>query len=62
MKIKIPKGQIHWQSLCAIDGTIKQVVTSDEMKKKWHLYNVNDDGTLTKIETKDSPVFDKSIF
>ena len=34
MKIKIPKGQIHWQSLCAIDGTIKQVVASDEMKKE----------------------------
>lgn len=62
MKFTIPKGQIHWESLCNVNGgPIKQIVTSDETKKKWYLYNVNDDGTLTKIETKDSPVFDKSI-
>lgn len=61
MKIKAPKNQILWVSLRDVDNNIKQIITSDEMRKKYYLYDVAEDGSLTKIETNNSPVFEKSI-
>jgi hypothetical protein len=61
MTIKLPKNQIRWVSLKDENNILKQIITSDELRRKYYLYNVAEDGTLTKIETNDSPVFDKSI-
>lgn len=61
MQIKLPKGHIYWVSLKDESGNIKQIVTSDELRRKYYLYNVSADGSLTKIETNSQPVFDKSI-
>lgn len=57
--MKIPKGQILWQSFKDFDGKTIQIITSDQSKEKWFLYDVNSDGTLTKIETGKNPLFDK---
>lgn len=61
MKIRLPKGHIHWTSFKDENGNIKQIVTSDELRRKYYLYNVSEDGSITKIETNDQPVFNKSI-
>ena len=61
MTIKLPKNQIHWVTHKDENGTIKQIITSDESRRKYYLYDVSEDGTLTKIEVGDSPVFTKSI-
>lgn len=61
MKIKAPKNQILWVTLMDEHKVIKQIITSDEMHKKYYLYDVAEDGSLTKIETNDSPIFEKSI-
>lgn len=61
MQIKLPKGHIHWVSFKDESGNIKQIVTSDELRRKYYLYNVSADGSLTKIATNSQPVFDKSI-
>lgn len=61
MTIKLPKNQIRWVTLNDEQGNIKQIITSDELRRKYYLYNVAADGSLTKIETNDQPVFEKSI-
>lgn len=61
MQIKIPKNQILWVTYKDEHNNIKQIITSDEMRKKYYLYDVAEDGSLTKIETNDSPIFEKSI-
>ena len=61
MQIKIPKNQILWVTYKDERNNIKQVITSDEMRKKYYLYDVTEDGLLTKIETNDSRIFKKRI-
>lgn len=61
MKIKIPKNQIQWVTHMDAHGNVKQIITSDELKRKYYLYDVAPDGSLTKIETNDQPIFEKSI-
>lgn len=61
MPIKLPKGQILWMSLRDEENNVKQIVTSDGLRNKYYLYDVADDGSLTKVETNDSPIFEKSI-
>ena len=61
MQIKIPKNQILWVTYKDEHGNTKQIITSDEMRKKYYLYNVSEDRSLTKIETNDSPIFEKKI-
>lgn len=61
MQIKLPKGQIKWVTLKDESGQIKQIITSDDLRRKYYLYNVAADGSLTKIETNDQPKFEKSI-
>ena len=61
MKFKLPKGQILWMSLRDEENNIKQIITSDGLRNKYYLYDVADDGSLTKVETNDSPIFEKSI-
>lgn len=61
MNIKIPKNQIHWVTLKDESGQVKQIITSDDLRRKYYLYNVSADGSLTKIETNDQPKFEKSI-
>lgn len=61
MKIKIPKNQILWVTLNDENGNAKQIITSDELRRKYYLYDVASDGSLTKIETNDQPIFDKRI-
>ena len=60
--MKIPKGQILWQSFKNLDGQIVQIITSDQRQEKWFLYDVSNDGTLIKIETGKNPLFDKISF
>lgn len=57
---KLPKGQTHWETQRDVDGNIIQIITSDELRRKYYLYNV-DGNTLTKIETNDIPIFQKRI-
>lgn len=61
MQIKIPKNQIQWVTITDEGGTIKQIITSDDLRRKYYLYNVSEDGALTKIETNSQPVFDKCL-
>lgn len=61
MNIKLPKNHIKWVTIKDAQGTVKQIITSDELRRKYYLYNVSEDGSLTKIETNSSPIFDKSI-
>ena len=61
MQIKIPKNQILWVTYKDEYDKTKQIITSDEMRKKYYLYNVSEDGSLIKIETNDSPIFEKKI-
>lgn len=61
MKLQIPKKETHWQTYKDKDGIIRQIVTSNADRSKYYLYNVKEDGSLTKIETAASPVFDKCI-
>jgi hypothetical protein len=61
MNIKLPKNHIRWVTIKDAQGTVKQIITSDELRRKYYLYNVSEDGSLTKIETNNSPIFDKSI-
>lgn len=60
--IKVPRGQIIQELLCDEDDNLLQVVTSDEFRRKFNLYNVAKDGALVKIETGDNPMFDKKVF
>lgn len=60
--IKVPRNQIVQELLCDENDNILQVVTSDEFRRKFFLYNADKDGTLTKVETGDSPIFDKKVF
>ena len=60
--IKVPRGQIIQELLCDENDNLLQVVTSDEFRRKFNLYNVVKDGTLTKIETGDNPMFEKKVF
>lgn len=61
MTIKLPKGQILWMSLWDEENNVKQIVTSDGLRNKYHLYDVAEDGSVIKIETNDEPIFEKSI-
>lgn len=55
-RLKIPKGQIHWETHLE-NGEIKRIVTSDETRRKWYLYSVGTDGTLTRIASGASPAY-----
>ena len=55
---KIPKGQIHWETICDVKDNPLQIITSDLMQEKWFLYNVSGE-KLTKIETASKPMFEK---
>ena len=56
-EIKVPKNQIHWESIYNINRELCQIVTSDMKQEKWFLYNVSKDGSLEKIETAKMPIF-----
>jgi len=58
--IKIPRGHICWESIYDSNHVLKQIVTSDEICKKFYLYDVKD-GNLTKVEANSSPVFKNKI-
>ena len=57
-KLKIPKGQIHWETILNEKQEIIQIITSDATQQKWFLYSVSGE-KLTKIETADMPIFEK---
>ena len=58
--IKPPRGEQLWLSVWNEDYTkLHQIVTSNAMRTKYYLYNVGEGDKLTKIETQDTPVFDK---
>ena len=58
--IKPPRGEQLWVSIWDVENKHRiQIVTSNAMRTKYYLYNVGADGSLTKIETNDIPVFDK---
>ena len=56
-EVKIPKNQIHWESLYGANGQLCQIVASDKDQEKWFLYNVLNDGSLEKIEVGKNPIF-----
>lgn len=58
-EIKIPKNQIHWESIYDENKELCQIITSDQKQEKWFLYNVLSDGGLEKIETNKIPIFKK---
>ena len=60
--IKVPRNQIIQEILRDENNSLLQVVTSDELRRKFHLYNVEKDGALTKVESGDSPKFEKKAF
>lgn len=58
--VKIPRGEKLWVSVLNAEQTRRlQIVTSNALRTKYYLYNVDSDGKLTKIETNDTPVFTK---
>lgn len=60
ISIKPPRGEQLWLSVWNEDYTkLHQIVTSNAMRTKYYLYNVGEGDKLTKIETQDTPVFDK---
>lgn len=59
MTYQVPKNQILWEVLQDEHGVPKQIITSDEMRKKYFLYDVEENGKLTKIETGNTPNFEK---
>jgi hypothetical protein len=59
--IKVPKNQILWMTIREEGGNPKQIITSDQMRGKYFLYDINEDGSLIKIETAVTPVFKKDI-
>lgn len=54
--LKIPKGQIHWETYIK-NGQPHFIVTSNEMRTKYYLYKVEGNNTLKKIETSTTPSF-----
>lgn len=59
--IKIPKNQIRWVTICEEGGKPRQIITSDQARSKYYLYDINEDESLTKIETATTPIFKKDI-
>ena len=58
--VKIPRGEKLWVSVLNAEQTRRlQIVTSNALRTKYYLYNVDSDGKLAKIETNDTPVFTK---
>lgn len=61
--VKPPRGETLWVSVWNEDYTkLFQIITSNALRTKYYLYNVGDGDKLTKIETNDTPVFDKIKF
>lgn len=55
-KIKIPKGQIWWESYLK-NGELRYIVTSNELRNKYYLYSVLSDGKLNKVANNSIPTF-----
>lgn len=55
-KIKTPKNQIVWMRY-NIDGVPKYLVTSDQMRNRYSLYQINEDGSVDKLKTSATPCF-----
>lgn len=56
--VKIPRGEKLWVSVLDSEQTRRlQIVTSNALRTKYYLYNVDSYGKLTKIETNDNPMF-----
>ena len=55
--IKVPKNQILWVTY-GENGVAKYAVTSDIIRSKYFLYEINGD-KLIKIETAKHPIFKK---
>ena len=56
--VKIPRGEKLWVSVLDAEQTRRlQIVTSNALRTKYYLYNVDSDGKLAKIETNDNPMF-----
>lgn len=60
MEMKIPKGHIHWESIYDENHELKQIVTSDEMRRKYYLYNVEGE-KMVKVEVASSPVLKNKL-
>lgn len=59
--IVIPKNQILWVTNYESGDKPKQIITSDQIRSKYFLYDINEDDSLTKIETATIPIFKKDI-
>lgn len=60
--IKVPKNQKLWVTNNDENGNPKQIITSDQIQSKYFLYNIENDGSLIKIETAFQPIFKKDMF
>lgn len=56
VKIKIPKGQILWETKRNKDGVLLYCVTSNADRTKYFKYKANADGTTEKVSAGSSPV------
>lgn len=54
--MRIPKNQIHWMTYTTEQG-LKYIVTSDINRLKYFLYKVENNESLTKLETSSKPLF-----
>ena len=56
MRIKIPKNEILWVTYYDNEGNPSYVMTSKELRDKYFLYAVLDDGEVKKVSTGKTPV------
>lgn len=59
MQIKIPKNQKLCVTYKDEHNNPVQIITSDALRTKYYLYDVTKDGSITKVETNNSPIFGK---
>ena len=57
--IKIPKNQKHWVTYIE-NGIPKHIITSNASREIYYLYEVAEDGTITKIESSKRPIFKRT--
>lgn len=56
--IKIPKTQKRWiRQLDEENGRVKYIITSNASREVYYLYEITEDGTVTKIESSKHPIF-----
>ena len=53
--MKIPKGQILWETIRDEKGRVKWAITSDPARTTYYLYSVSEDATVAVTKKVGSP-------